>query len=48
MTHLPYILAAYAVAIGVPLAFSVEALIRVRSVRRRLQAIDTRRDRRPT
>lgn len=48
MTHLPYVLAAYAVAIGVPLALSVEALFRVRSVRRRLHAIDTRRERRPT
>jgi hypothetical protein len=43
--HLPYILAAYSVAIGVPLVLSVIALFRVRSARRRLQMIDTRRDR---
>ena len=41
MTHLPYIAAAYAVAIGVPLFFAIEALFRVRSARRRLAAIDT-------
>ncbi len=45
MTHLPYIVAAYALAIGLPLAFSIEALVRVRSAKRRLQAIDVRRDR---
>ena len=45
MTHLPYILAAYVIAAGVPVVFSLEALFRVRSARRRLQAIDTRRDR---
>lgn len=43
MTHLPYIIAAYVIAIGVTLAFSVEALLRTRSARRRLQAVDTRR-----
>jgi hypothetical protein len=45
MTHLPYILAAYVIAVGVPLAFSVEVFLRTRSARRRLQAIDTRRER---
>ncbi len=45
MTHLPYILAAYAIAIGMPLALSIEVAFRVRSARRRLQAIDTRRER---
>ena len=44
MTHLPYILAAYAIAVGVPVIFAIDALVRVRSARRRLQAIDTRRD----
>jgi hypothetical protein len=45
VTHLPYIVAAYVIAVGVTLAFSLEALIRTRSAQRRLQAIDTRRDR---
>ncbi len=45
MTHLPYIAAAYVIAIGVTLAFSIEALLRTRSARRRLHAIDTRRER---
>jgi heme export protein D (CcmD) len=43
MTHLPYIVAAYAIAIAVPLYFSIASLFRVRSARRRLAAIDTRR-----
>jgi len=47
MTHLPYIAAAYLIAIGLPLFFSVEALLRVRSARRRLAAIDPRGDRGP-
>lgn len=46
MTHLPYIAAAYVIAVGVPVFLSVEALFRVRSARRRLQAIDVRRERR--
>jgi len=45
VTHLPFIAAAYAVAIGVPLVFSVQALFRTRSATRRLAAIDPRRDR---
>lgn len=45
MTHLPYITAAYVIAIGLPLIFSIDALLRVRSARRRLQAINVRRDR---
>jgi hypothetical protein len=45
VTHLPYIAAAYVIAIGLPLIFSINALLRVRSARRRLQAIDVRRDR---
>ena len=45
MTHLPYIVAAYVIAVGVPLFFSIEALFRTRSARRRLAAIDTRRER---
>jgi len=45
MTHLPYIVAAYVIAVGLPLIMSVEALFRVRAARRRLQVIDTRRER---
>lgn len=45
MTHLPYILAAYIIAVGVPLYFSIEVLFRSRSARRKLAAIDTRRER---
>ena len=45
MSHLPYIVAAYVIAVGVPMVFSIAALVRVRAASRRLQAIDTRRDR---
>jgi hypothetical protein len=45
MTHLPYIAAAYVIAIGVPLIFSIDVFFRTRSARRRLEAIDPRRDR---
>jgi hypothetical protein len=44
MAHLAYVAAAYAIAVGMPLFFSIEVLFRVRSVRRRLAAIDTRRN----
>jgi hypothetical protein len=43
VTHLPFIMAAYGIAVTVPLVFSIQALIRGRSASRRLQAIDTRR-----
>jgi len=45
MMHLPYIAAAYVVAIGLPLVLSIEAGFRIRSARRRLEAIDTGRNR---
>jgi heme exporter protein D len=45
VTHLPYIVVAYAIAVGLPLALSIDALLRTRSARRRLAAIDPRRDR---
>ena len=45
MTHLPFIAAAYALAIGVPLAFAVNAAWRMRAASRRLAAIDPRRQR---
>jgi hypothetical protein len=45
VTHLPYIAAAYVLAVGMPLVLSVEALFRARSARQRLQVIDARRTR---
>jgi hypothetical protein len=45
VTHLPYIVAAYVIAVAMPLILSAGALMRVRTATRRLQAIDTRRDR---
>ena len=45
MTHLPYIAAAYAIAVGVPLWFSIATFFRVRTAKRQLAAIDPRRDR---
>lgn len=44
MTHLAYVAAAYAIAVGMPLALSVAVLFRVRAARRQLEAIDTRRN----
>ncbi len=45
MTHLPYIVAAYVIALGTPILLATEALFRVGSARRRLDAIDPRRNR---
>ena len=45
MTHLPYIVAAYAVAIGIPLYLAVSAAWRMTMASRRLAAIDPRRRR---
>ncbi len=45
MTHLPYIVAAYAIAIAVPLAFTAGAMLRIRAAGRRLDALDPRRAR---
>ena len=43
MTHLPYLVAAYTIAVGVPLVFAIQVLFRARTARRRLDAIDPRR-----
>ena len=43
MTHLPFIAAAYAIAIGVPLWLVIDAALRTRASGRRLDAIDPRR-----
>jgi hypothetical protein len=45
VTHLTYIVAAYVIAIGVPLFFSIEVFFRTRTARRRLAAVDMRRER---
>jgi cytochrome oxidase assembly protein ShyY1 len=45
MTHLPYVLAVYALGILLPVAFGLDAWRRVRSAERRLDAIDPRRTR---
>ena len=42
MTHLPYIIASYALGVLVPGSFGVAAFLRMRSARRRLAAIDPR------
>ncbi len=43
MTHLPYIVAAYALGVLVPGTFAWSAFVRMRGARRRLAAVDTRR-----
>ena len=43
MTHLPYIVAAYALAVLVPAGYALAAASRLRAARRRLAALDTRR-----
>ena len=43
MTHLPYIVAVYALGVLVPAAYSIDAWLRSRRATRRLAAIDTRR-----
>jgi hypothetical protein len=45
VTHLPYIIAAYVIALSVPIVLATEAVLRVRAARRRLDAIDIRRNR---
>ena len=42
MTHLPYIVAAYAFGVLVPGTFAVAAFMRMRAAQRRLAAIDPR------
>jgi hypothetical protein len=43
MTHLPYIVASYALGVLVPASYALAAFLRMRKARRRLTAIDTRR-----
>jgi len=42
VTHLPYIVAAYAFGVLVPGTFAVAAFMRMRAAQRRLAAIDPR------
>jgi hypothetical protein len=42
VTHLPYIVAAYALAVLIPGTFAVAAVLRMRTAQRRLAAIDPR------
>ncbi len=42
MTHLPFIVATYALGIGVPSVYALNAWRRLQSARRRLAAIDPR------
>ena len=45
MTHLPYIVASYALAVVIPLWFGVAAQLRLGRARRRLAAVDPRANR---
>jgi heme exporter protein D len=45
VTHLPYIAAAYALALGIPVFLTASVTMRLRSARRRLAAIDPRTER---
>jgi heme exporter protein D len=42
MTHLPYIVAAYALGVVLPVTYAVAAVMRMRTAQRRLAAIDPR------
>ena len=42
MTHLPFIAAAYALGVAVPVAYALAALRRAGVARRRLAAVQTR------
>ncbi len=42
MTHLPFIVASYVIAIGLPLGYAASAGRRLRLARRRLMALDPR------
>nr|WP_294514158.1 hypothetical protein [uncultured Rhodopila sp.] len=45
MTHLPFIVAAYVIALGTPIILATDAVFRARRAQRRLDAIDPRRNR---
>ena len=43
MTHLPFIMAAYALGVLIPTTFAVAAFLRMRTAKRRLASLDRRR-----
>jgi hypothetical protein len=45
MTHLPFIVASYAIAVVIPVCFGVSAQMRLAKARKRLAAVDVRRAR---
>jgi hypothetical protein len=45
VTHLPFIVAAYALGVLIPAALAIDVYLRLGSARRRLAAIDPRRNR---
>jgi hypothetical protein len=45
MTHLPFIVAAYVIALGTPIILTTQALLRAGRAKRRLAAIDPRQNR---
>jgi hypothetical protein len=45
VTHLPFVAAAYALGTALPIFLTIEALARLRTATRRLDAIDPRRNR---
>ena len=45
MTHLPFILASYALGVLIPGTFMVAAFLRMATAKRRLAALDPRRSR---
>ena len=45
MTHLPFVMAAYALGVLIPKTFAVAAFLRMRTAKRRLAALDRRRRR---
>ncbi|MBN8871331.1 MAG: hypothetical protein J0H67_00705 [Rhodospirillales bacterium] len=42
MTHLPFIVASYALGVAIPIGFGLAAFLRMGRARRRLAAIDPR------
>jgi hypothetical protein len=45
VTHLPFVAASYVMGAGLPIFLTIEALWRLRTASRRLDAIDPRRNR---
>ena len=48
MTHFGFVATAYAIGLGIPLAFTIAAMTRLRAATRRLAAIDPRQRREAT